>query len=839
MQKLVWKNSLGNEIDLTSGNYGITEWEGFSNLPLNVQSQQVPFEDGGVYLDSLLEQRDLAVTLAMNDNGNLEERYRMRRELIHALNPKLGEGYLVYTNNFTSKRIKCVAQVPLFETHNSNDSGTPKASLAWIACDPYWEDLSPKYLFLENSIRKEVKYEGETETGVNIDLFPQNAENITIKNIDTGKEITINGEFSDTIKISTQKGDKKINKVEKPNYDLVFTRSQNADVCYAEEKKTFVLVGDDIQYSFDGMKWNLANIGYALKKVCFSKNQKKFCAVSQNNAYVSYDGIRWTESDAFVVGSYIQSVCFSEKLHKFFAVGSKILSSTDGLHWSVVVNSIDFEYRLTDVCESAELELLVATCRNGNVYYSEDGDVWNHTTNESITDYIYSITWAKDLELFCKVCSGGFVEISTDGLSWETVNPPMIVNWNRVIYSEGYKTLIAVGNGNAVMKSTDGNNWKITEVKIPEGSNISSAPLLGVAVNKELGIWVAVGSGGNIGGAIAYSINTEDWYYETKNLSTTGTTTDICYNEKEGYYLIVGDNGVLLKSRDLKEWEYSIYSSNIMFKKLIYEKKSGRIIALANNSGLTASYIMSTTNGLDWTTEYSISTIFRSLCYSEVYGKYFIAGKSEEIMESTNLRNWETVNSGANNYLYDIKEREGVIFAVGANNVLIVCRDGTEWEYINLPMQSSYTLHCCERITEMGVYVLCGNGIICISKDLENWEYFTNEDTDIQSIAYNRYYGFVMIVGNKLQYSYNLKDWNLVYNYFAGKRIEYANGEFFYLGKYVFKLENGGMINIIECMSDESDMSMFIVPEKNTFLVYTENGSIYAKIEYNPKYIGV
>ena len=90
MQKLVWQNSIGDSVDLTSGNYGITEWEGFSNAPLNIQSQQVPFQDGAVFLDALMEQRELSVILKMQDNGNLENRYRMRRELIHILNPKLG-----------------------------------------------------------------------------------------------------------------------------------------------------------------------------------------------------------------------------------------------------------------------------------------------------------------------------------------------------------------------------------------------------------------------------------------------------------------------------------------------------------------------------------------------------------------------------------------------------------------------------------------------------------------------------------------------------------------------------------------------------------------------------
>ena len=105
MQKLVWQNANGVELDLTSGNYGITEWEGFSNASLNVQTQTVPFQDGAVYLDALVEQRELSVTRAMQDNNNLELRYQQRREIISALNPKLGEGYLIYTNDFISKRI--------------------------------------------------------------------------------------------------------------------------------------------------------------------------------------------------------------------------------------------------------------------------------------------------------------------------------------------------------------------------------------------------------------------------------------------------------------------------------------------------------------------------------------------------------------------------------------------------------------------------------------------------------------------------------------------------------------------------------------------------------------
>ena len=127
MQKLVFRNANGIELDLTSDPFGITEWEGFSADDLNIQSQQVPFQDGSVFLDALLGERELSVTVAMNDQNNLETRYRLRREMISKLNLKLGEGVLIYTNDYLSKQIHCIPQLPVFQNKNSNDSGTSTA----------------------------------------------------------------------------------------------------------------------------------------------------------------------------------------------------------------------------------------------------------------------------------------------------------------------------------------------------------------------------------------------------------------------------------------------------------------------------------------------------------------------------------------------------------------------------------------------------------------------------------------------------------------------------------------------------------------------------------------
>lgn len=209
MQKLVWQNSEGDELDLTSGNYGITEWEGFSNAGLNIQSQQVPFQDGAVFLDALIEPRELSVTLAMQDNNNLELRYQLRRELIHKLNPKLGEGYLIYTNDFTSKRIKCVSQIPLFENHNSNDSGTPKASLSWTASEPYWEDLEETVVVCNEQESVEIDNDGDIKVQLNAKINVENGK-VSLKNITSDKAIETTENMTGNVVINTEIGNKNV-----------------------------------------------------------------------------------------------------------------------------------------------------------------------------------------------------------------------------------------------------------------------------------------------------------------------------------------------------------------------------------------------------------------------------------------------------------------------------------------------------------------------------------------------------------------------------------------------------------------------------------------------------
>ena len=378
MQRLVWQNANGDEINLTSGNYGITEWEGFSNASLNIQNQQVPFQDGGVFLDALIEPRELSVTLKMQDNGNLENRYRMRRELIHALNPKLGEGYLIYTNDFISKRIKCVPQIPLFETHNSDTRGTPKASLAWTACEPYWEDLEETVVEIENGHNISINNEGDIPTELKIKIYGNNMRGLSISSGTTNKTIALNNSqnLNGEISINTNIGNKSVellenilkyykggfysgctyfrgNKYLSGNGIIIynvdgtkkFIATSHATVDVESNENTVVFVGSQGSvYYLDGDSFKETNVGYdtiTLDIIEWDSATSKFYtrnASSPFKYFESSNGKDWTEISSHTFSKDKREL-FTGQIHfRIYATSNEVLlqKSLDGSQWTTI-----------------------------------------------------------------------------------------------------------------------------------------------------------------------------------------------------------------------------------------------------------------------------------------------------------------------------------------------------------------------------------------------------------------------------------------------------------------------------------------------------------------------
>ena len=299
MQKLVFVNGNGEEINLTAGKFGITNWAGLSNTELNLQTQQVPYQDGSVFIDALLDNREISVTLAINDENDLYKRYQLKREAISALNPKLGEGYLYYTNDFYSRRIKCVPQLPIFGNKNSNDAGSLKASLVWVACGVYWEDVEETVVEFGIGSQPVIDNKGDVPVQMKIDFFTSGVANPKITNVSQNKFIKYNGTLNENLQISTEVGKK------------YFTAEP---------------------ITFD----NISSFGFEMRSVTYSENLGLFVAVgSSGTILTSSDGITWATRPSGVSENLL-SVTYSENLGLFVAVGisGRILTSSDGITWA-------------------------------------------------------------------------------------------------------------------------------------------------------------------------------------------------------------------------------------------------------------------------------------------------------------------------------------------------------------------------------------------------------------------------------------------------------------------------------------------------------------------------
>ena len=545
MQKLVWQNSIGNEIDLTTNPYGITEWEGFANTSLNIQSQQVPFQDGGIFLDALMEQRELAVTLAMQDNNNLEARYRMRRELVHALNPKLGEGYLIYTNDFISKRIKCVPQIPLFETHNSNDSGTPKASLAWTACEPYWEDLEETEVINPQKIINE----GDVEIGIKIEI-QSTSQKPYIKNLTENKKIEYNGESSESpLYIDTNIGNKTVSQTMfDPSQMQLETISNIGMLMFSKYYRRYFAMFNyeenlyTLKSSIDGVIWeDVVTTKYARfgiynellilyanadsneigQKLYISRDLNTFQTIGTNlndpddemtnivifptyqdnfrifvfcgSIYISTNidtittYINFTAKNLPLTYFRVYTLLYNPKLRTVFAISERnCYKYTNQEEWELTTDNLYDFLPYSTYIEETDIMVCFGS-RYGEFSYSQDGVNWVTTQNEGGTGCtIYSVLYnAKNK---CYIASGndtgnGYIGISKDLYFWNSINGANVTTDGINIYSnETGKYLMLLNYEGYNVAITDLNFIQNRISKITQDSDLS----LGLEVGDNL-----------------------------------------------------------------------------------------------------------------------------------------------------------------------------------------------------------------------------------------------------------------------------------------------------------------------------------------------------------------
>ena len=809
MQKLVWQNANGDSIDLTSGNYGITQWEGFSNTSLNIQSQQVPFQDGAVFLDALLNQRELSVTLKMQDKGNLEERYRMRRELIHALNPKLGEGYLIYTNDFISKRIKCVAQVPLFETHNSDTRGTPKASLSWIATNPYWEDLEETVVEIKDNNVKVIEYDGDVSSQLSINIFG-NTQNPTIKNQTTKKSITINGDYQNPIQISTKIGNKYVYDAE---LDFSWLSGGSFICCYKNAYRT-ILGGNillvinengeiikpvlpesmlskqftciteigngkylastyiDVIISDDGIEWEY--LRQANANCILYNNGLCILLGNPNWIYTSTDnGLTWqSHSTGHTSQDYtINGGCYCNGFYLTVGNAGHMMKSTDGLDWD------DFETptgrRLLSIAYGNGK--IVITGESGYVAVSsDDGETWEQKTIGTTSD-LTKVYFDKLTNSFF-ICAGQFLSNSEDGNVWNRIDV------QGLVYAIcGYKnSYIAVGTS-TILTSSDSTHWDIL--------SLSSALYIDI-INVNNKLYALTDN---------YKISTSNdgRVWESKNLLFNGNRI-IHIND---YFYIITNHQVFRSADGITNYNM-VFNNNSIWLSAITNGK-GLIIAV----GAGGSAIISSDDGETW----NILDIGGSqlVCTDIVFAdnKFYIFCLNGEILRSYDGYTWVNIANGRIGRVTKICYGNGIFVGYGTDT-------------------SSRT-------------------VLLKSKDCLFWE--TQLYSGLaNSVNYINNQFFVGLDNGTVLGTYNGIDW-IIYELDKGsllttKGVLFLNGEYIAYGNILFYSDLELLNNLIDKLSVDSDLSLGLNIGNNT-LVFNSNSqngdSGYAEVSYRQKYLGV
>ena len=230
-EKLIFTNSRGQSISFgNAAPFILLNHDGTGGVQADIQRQKSPFQDGVSYIDTVMQERPInfqLVIMASNQN----ELFQLRSKLVSVLNPKFGEGKLVYQRGEMKHEIKAAVELaPVFPNGEENRGATFQVALVSLLCpSPFWEDMNEENYKLEDfvgnfrfSFRFPVRFstrgdartllnKGDVPTPIHVE-FRGRAVNPKITNMNTGEFIKVNREIPEGYKLilDTAFGDKRV-----------------------------------------------------------------------------------------------------------------------------------------------------------------------------------------------------------------------------------------------------------------------------------------------------------------------------------------------------------------------------------------------------------------------------------------------------------------------------------------------------------------------------------------------------------------------------------------------------------------------------------------------------
>ena len=848
MQKLVFRNANGIELDLTTDPFGITEWEGFSADELNIQSQQVPFQDGGVFLDALLGERELAVTVAMNDGNDLEKRYRLRRQMISALNPKLGEGVLIYTNDFLSKQIHVIPQLPVFENHNSNDSGTPKANCVFNACNPYWEDLEETVVEIQEYDIPEINNNGDIEAPMKIELVTQGVTNPAIINTSNNQKIQYTGILNDNIIINTNFGKKECY-ISELKYKTTYPEKLNS-ITYSPKQGLFVIGADGVVVtSYDLEKWEIKDLDVPLilSQIKWDSYRELYIIIGtlrnsagqySNTIITTEDFVNLTQvystQPASNVPTPIRMQILEDEVVVVFDNGDALISNQELTTWTKYTNSFTFK-DLIYVEQSSLFVALVTSSHQDSVVTSSDAQTW--TTENTFQDDTYERIIYSEQE-------GKYVMVGSD--KWAICEN--LQNWivnnlagptrYSICYSNEDKQFVSLQKYNTpqgLLKFSYPGSPTLSEVQI-EG--IEEGEINDIMYSELFKMYIAVGD------QIIISKDSNEWENKTNYINTEWSEMKVKYDEQNERFILCNQHSVYTS----KDGEILNLKSTFTTDIIDFVICDGYYI-LATGQTLKRSY-----NLIDWETVWTnTNTSFSIKClgYGVLHNQKIVL---VSITTST-ISKIVSSSDGGTSWVENSFTIFGVIQKINISDNTIVA-GGHQQDSTSLPLiyrGNNITVSQWERvtITESGTVVdiiynldqwvvITDEGFVHTSKSAVGWKNVSRTIT-ATSIFYSVADGVYIVVGNGIAVSSNLTEWkdiesSSVRTYSA---ISGNDDRSVICGQCVKVDEHIKGENVIANLSADSDINFRLLLGKNVIRLTESSGNFKAIVTYRQKYVGV
>lgn len=228
MEEIIIINKNGEKIVLgNQGPFFLEKIDGVGEVPVALENQKAPKQDGSNYLGNVLDNRAISIEGTIITKGDPNAVLAARRLMQQVLNPKLGEVIIAYQD----KEIRGIAETtPVFPGGSGSKGLYYQKYLIHLIChepfwlDPYFESREMSYLmgglsfplllptrFSERSFRRIFENKGDVATPVKIE-FKGPAINPTVQNNTTGQLIRVKRELAenDVLYINTEFGNKKV-----------------------------------------------------------------------------------------------------------------------------------------------------------------------------------------------------------------------------------------------------------------------------------------------------------------------------------------------------------------------------------------------------------------------------------------------------------------------------------------------------------------------------------------------------------------------------------------------------------------------------------------------------